>query len=444
MGRTLLVALLSLTLLLTSLPRAVAAPVPEAEPQATAPGTFVPLAAPVRVLDTRSGVGAPARRLGNQGTVRVGVSTIGVPASAAAVVVNVTAVQPTAPGFVTVYPWAGSVPPLVSNLNFVPGDVVPNLVVVKLGTSASVGLTASLQGTTDLVADVAGYYVGGTASDSGAFVPVSPQRLLDTRATVKLEANTELTLDVAGQAGVPRTGAQSVFVNVTATEPEAAGFLTLYPYGASRPTTSNVNFRAGQTVPNLASVKLGAGYMMIVNGSSRPVHVVLDVFGYVLGNGQPSKVGSFVPLTPSRTYDSRSSDQGIYSPAEPPVGFVFPPGVQAAVLNVTVTSPMASGYLVVYPGVANPSRPGETMCQSPGPTSNLNFDAGETVANLVVTATGGPSNAVCVRPESAAGSHFILDLAGVYVNPGTFAGGIGAHQVSLTSTGMMKLLKPRG
>ena len=438
MGRALLVALLALSLLVSDPPSAVAEPVPAVEPQATAAGTFVPLPTPVRLLDTRSGIGTPAGRLGNQAAIRVPVSSIGIPSTAAAVVVNVTAVKPTAPGFVTVYPWTGGTPPVVSNLNFVAGDVVPNLAAVKLGSAASIGFLTCLQGTTDLVADVAGYYIGGTATVNGAFVAITPQRLLDTRATVRLDPYSAIPLRVAGAGGVPSTGVGSVFVNATVTDPTAAGFLTLYPFGATSPPTSNVNFRAGQTVPNLASVKLGSGHLMVANSSPKPIHVIIDVFGYVLANDQATQVGSFVPLTPTRTYDSRQTDQGIYTPSEPPVGFVFPKGVQAAVLNVTVTNPTAPGYLVVYPAAPSPLDPSHTICQSPPPASNLNYDAGEAVANLVTTATGGPGNVACVRPESGGNTHFILDLAGVYVNPATFAAG-----VDLSSTGIMTVIGRR-
>ncbi|MFL6079878.1 MAG: PKD domain-containing protein [Ornithinibacter sp.] len=126
------------------------------------PGGYVSVA-PVRLLDTRTGVGAPAAKVAAQGTVSVQVTGRGgVPVSGVgAVVLNVTAVAPTRSGFVTVY-GPGS-RPTVSNLNFVAGQTVPNLVVVPVSASGAVKLFNGSSGTTHLLADVAGYYRSDTA-----------------------------------------------------------------------------------------------------------------------------------------------------------------------------------------------------------------------------------------------------------------------------------------
>ena len=73
-----------------------------------------------------------------------------------AVVLNVTVTQPTASSFLTAWP-AGAARPLASNLNFVPGQTVPNLVVVKAGAGGVVDLFNST-GSTHVVADVAGWF----------------------------------------------------------------------------------------------------------------------------------------------------------------------------------------------------------------------------------------------------------------------------------------------
>ena len=73
-----------------------------------------------------------------------------------AMVLNVTATNPTAVSFLTV--WSdGSTRPLASDLNYVPALTVPNLVVVRLGSSGAIDLSNQL-GTTDLVVDVVGWY----------------------------------------------------------------------------------------------------------------------------------------------------------------------------------------------------------------------------------------------------------------------------------------------
>ena len=115
---------------------------------------------PARLMDTRDGTGAPRGVVGPGATVPLRVTGVGgVPTSGVtAVVLNVTAVGPTAPGHVIVYP-AGQPRPGVSNLNLTPGLTLPNLVVVKTGTNGVVNLYNNT-GSTDLIADVAGYFTG--------------------------------------------------------------------------------------------------------------------------------------------------------------------------------------------------------------------------------------------------------------------------------------------
>jgi hypothetical protein len=83
---------------------------------------------------------------------------------------------------------------------------------------------------------------------------------------------------VAGIGEVP-DDATAIVVNTTVTGPTGAGYLTLYPNGESAPTASNLNFVAGQTVPNLVAVKLGPdGKVHITSPTS--VDVIFDVVGW--------------------------------------------------------------------------------------------------------------------------------------------------------------------
>ena len=122
-----------------------------------------------------AGAPASASALGAGGTLELVVGgSAGVSVDAVAGVLNVTVVNPAAAGFVTVYP-CGVARPLASNVNFVAGQTVPNLVVSKLGAGGRVCLYA--QQATDLVVDLAGYFPAGSA-----YVPITnPTRLLDTR-----------------------------------------------------------------------------------------------------------------------------------------------------------------------------------------------------------------------------------------------------------------------
>ncbi len=243
---------------------------------AAAAGGFVGVT-PSRLLDTREGNGAPQAPVGPGGSIDLQVTGRGgVPAAdVAAVVLNVTAIGPSESGFVTAWP-TGEPRPTASNLNFVAGQTVPNLVIVKVGAGGMVSLF-NLAGTVNLAADVSGYYT--TASQ---LVPVTPTRLLDTRSGLGgVQGPTSGSVDVqaVGQAGIP-LGATSVVLNVTVDQPTSGGYLTVWPTGFNRPDASNLNFVAGQAVPNLVIVKIGTeGKISYFNNSGR-LHVIMDVLGY--------------------------------------------------------------------------------------------------------------------------------------------------------------------
>jgi hypothetical protein len=232
---------------------------------------------PFRLLDTREGNGAPQAPLGSGGSIdlqvagRGGVPTDGV----GAVVLNVTAINPSESGYVTAWP-TGDARPTASNLNFVGGQTVPNLVIVKVGVGGRVSLY-NFAGTVDLAADVTGYY-----TTSSQLVPVTPRRLLDTRSGLGGVAGPttgKVDVQVVGQAGIP-VGAASVVLNVTVDQPTSSGYLTVWPTGYPQPNASNLNFVAGQTVPNVVFAKVGReGKISYFNNSGR-VHVIIDVLGY--------------------------------------------------------------------------------------------------------------------------------------------------------------------
>ena len=114
---------------------------------------------PCTVRATRAGVGAPRARLGAGRSVTLTVR--GLPAGTTAVALNVTATGPTASGYLSAYP-GGVARPRTSNLNFVAGQSIANLVVVKLGAGNKVTFF-NAGGTVNLTADIVGYYSRPTA-----------------------------------------------------------------------------------------------------------------------------------------------------------------------------------------------------------------------------------------------------------------------------------------
>ncbi|MDH4144152.1 MAG: DUF1501 domain-containing protein [Acidimicrobiia bacterium] len=359
---------------------------------------------PQRTLDTRRGVGATARPIGPGETLELVVVGVGdVPASGATgVVLNVTALSRRDGGYLTVWP-TGEARPLASNLNFVAGQVVPNLVTAKLGSKGRVSIY-NHAGSTDVIADVVGYLHDG---DGLALAPIRPVRLLDTRdeaAPFGPGEERDLVVTGAGPAGaaVPVDGVASVVLNVTVTEPTEAGYLSVSPSGQPRPDASNLNFVAGQTVPNLVVAKVGTGGRVRLFNSAGWSHVLVDLAGFV----QPAvgAAGRFVALAPARVLDTRELAGGRLSAGEERLvglagrGGLPGSGVAGVVANVTVTEPAEAGFLTAWPaGTARPN------------ASNLNFVAGQTVPNLVVVGVDA-AGAACLFANVA--THVVVDVVG--------------------------------
>ncbi len=375
--------------------------------------------APSRILDTRSGLGAPKAPVAPKGTLTLQVTGRGgVPSSGvASVVLNVTVVAPTSTGYLTVYPTGGT-RPVVSNLNYVKGQTVPNLVVVPVSAEGKVSFFNGQGGRTDLLADVAGYFNAGSATAAGSFGSLSPTRILDTRsgngaARRPVAGKGTLGLQVTGRGGVPSGNVSAVVLNVTAVSPTSKGYLTVYPEGGSRPVVSNLNFTRGTIVPNLVIVPVSSdGRVSMFNGQSGSIDLLADVAGYFV-SGTPTLAGAFDPVAPTRILDTRSRNGvSTTSPVDPKGtvtlqvtgrGGVPATGVGSVVLNVTTVLPTSSGFATVYPDGS--SRP---------VVSNLNFEKGLTVANLVVVPVG-PDGKVKLFNGSAGKTHLLADVAGYFL-----------------------------
>ena len=349
-----------------------------AAPAAPSPERYTALN-PARILDTRSGLGAPKAKVGAHGTVTLTVAGKGgVPAkNATAVAVDVTAISPSAAGHLIVYP-AGTSRPGVVDLSFGVGQTVTNLVVVKLN-GGKISLYNADGGQLDLAADVVGYY---TTSTGAAFTATSPHRILDTRSGLgapkaKVGAHGTVTLTVAGKGGVPSQGATAVAVNVQALSPTATGSLTIYPNGTSRPATSALSFTSGQNTAALAVVRFVNGKVSLYNGTSGTLDLTADVVGYYSRSG-----ATFLPVAPTRVLDTSTglggSGQTVLSHAAAVTRVMNVPAlananVTGVVLQVTVLSAQHSGTLTAFPDQA--SVPG---------VPTFPFVAGHAVTSLVV------------------------------------------------------------
>jgi hypothetical protein len=375
---------------------------------APAPATYQPLT-PVRILDTRSGIGSTALPLAGGCVLPLTLAGVGgVPASGAtAATLNLTAVAPLGSGYVEAYP-CGITRPLASSINVTTGAVVANLVTVALPVSGQVCLYSSV--TVHLVADLQGWY-GGTSTSR--FFPLAPARLLDTRIALGIgtsspvTAGSTLALTVAGRGGVPATGATGVTVGVVAVGPDRPGFVTVWPCGQARPLAANLNVTKSVVIANLVQAALAtAGTICLYTTAT--THLVVDVQGYFASAGGLGSL--FVPAVPARLLDTRSGF-GAPGPGAVQGGVALPvtvtgragvpsTGVVATVVNIAVVAPTGSGFVTAY------------ACGTPlPPTANVNYAAGQVRANAA-TARLGASGQVCLRPSAT--TQLVADVQGWY------------------------------
>jgi hypothetical protein len=370
------------------------------------PHPYVPVT-PTRLLDTRTTGGPLAAGVTRNLTVAGG--TLPVPLNATGVVVNVTVTNTSANSFLTVFP-AGSSLPLASNLNWTPGKTIANLVEVPVGAGGAISMY-NLAGSTDVVVDLEGYFVTGTTSTAGGEVALTPARITDTRAGSgyanagsTLAAGATLDVQVRGVGGVPATGVSGAILNVTATNTTAASFLTVWPKNATRNTVSNLNWVAGQTVPNrvFVPIDMTTGMISIYNPSGS-VDVIVDVGGYF--TDATAAGNAFTPQSPTRIADTRTNATtlgpgGMLTLQITGVAGV-PANAKAVILNVTVTNTTAPSFLTVYPSTA--TRPN---------ASDLNWVTSQTVPNMVVATVGTTGAITFYNPTGS--TDVIVDLFGYF------------------------------
>lgn len=425
-------------------------------------GEYHPLA-PARILDTRSGINDPAPMgrkptspqgatfdvdiLGNGG---IPAEVAGVNADVLAVVANVTVVDSTSDGYLSIFP-TGAARGESSLVNFSPTEAVPNLAVLGVGTGgrSTISLTTPAgAGSAHVLIDVFGWistsqYVD--SADSGArFVPVAPSRVADTRSVPvpagwqsgrPIGTMEQLRLPIRGANGVvpDSTNVTGVMVNITAANNSPGSvptFLSATPTATpvgTEPATSVTNVGAGQVKANMAIVPVGDDGAIHIFNRSGATHVIVDVLGYLArGASADTRAGRVIPLdAPFRVFDTRQAAFG-----NAPLGFStkedwsfqafaesvnlngVPVGPQSALIgNLTGTGliPLYPGqpvttYMTVYPGNGAPPN-----------SSNINVTPGRSVPNMSLLSYG----TVGADPYSIAafnfdGSiHYLLDVYAV-------------------------------
>jgi hypothetical protein len=347
---------------------------------------------PTRVLDTRTGVGAPVGRL-NPGTVL----TLALPAAKAAgattVALNITATEAVGDGWVKAWPCSEPMPD-TSSLNFTVGKTAANAAIVKLSPT---GVCFASNMAVHLIADNTGWFT--SAQD---VVGITPSRFLDTRvANQPLKAGEERRLTIAGQRGVAGN-AKLVAVNVTVDSPAQAGWVVAYPCGA-QPNASTVNFSAGDVVANLSIVGLSGTDICL--RSNVTVHVVVDAFGYSDASGQ-LRAQNPTRLLDTRDFSNWTSGKAVSGTdleLQMAARAGVPSDADGVIVNITVVNPTAEGYVTAWP------------CDQPLPVaSTLNTWAGALRSNLAIIKLSRVDGKMCLTFRSGSGmsSDFVVDVVG--------------------------------
>ena len=249
-----------------------------------------------------------------------------------------------------------------------------------------------------------------------SFTGIIPQRVLDTRygtgaPKAPVGPGGMVRVKITGVDGIPSTGVSAVTMNVTDTHATASSWITAYADGTPRPNTSNLNFGAGQTNPNLITVPVGSdGYADLWNANGK-VDLFADVQGYYTDYASDTFTSdTFAPTTPTRVLDTRYGTGAPKAPVGPgSVTTVTLPAASAqaddAVLNITETGATAGSWVTVYPGTGGMPN-----------SSSLNFGPGQTTSNLVVVplSSTGPKT---IRIYNSAGRvNLFADVQGYYDN----------------------------
>ena len=377
--------------------------------------TFVPIP-PVRVLDTRFGVGLTGPFAANTPRVFQVAGKPGIPTNAVAVTGNVTVTNQTAGGYLSVTPTA-VVNPLSSTINFPVGDNRANNVTIPLSADGKLAAVYKAPGgrTTQLIFDVTGYFLAG--KDEATYKLITPVRALDSRFGTGLsgafQKNVPRELSI-GPAHVP-AGAVAITGNLTVVGQTGAGFLSITPVSNSNPSTSNLNFPLGDTRANGFVAPLDAeDDLWIVYKTTAPgarsAHVLLDVTGYFVDD--PTGL-LFYPLTPGRVMDTRnvplSGLSGPFTSSSPRRLDVAghwgaPLSAQVVTGNLTVVNQTDDGYVsATLNSDANPT------------TSILNFPLGDTRANgATLPLNAGGRSWFVYKASPGKTTHLIFDLSGYF------------------------------
>ena len=361
MARRLMVMVSRTVAMLAAAALVVVVPAPTQAQAAVATSKYVSVA-PVRLLDTRVGLGAAKTRPAAGAMVTLKVTGVGgVPSTGVtAVTLNVTVTEPRTVGYVQVLPTGSDTAGDSSNINvYKTGQTVANLVTVPVGTGGRITLYDVAGG--HLIADVQGYFIQTTTSSEGRYQAVAPTRLLDSRDRTGLPS-----LLPSNPGDVRNCGDFSSWSSAN------TWFWTYYPhYGDVSKLDQNDDL-----IP-CESLAGNPGRVVKVQGP--------DLY----------------PMPKAKTAIKLKVTGAGGVPAS---------GVSSVALTVTATGSAGAGYVQVVPTGSSTAL---------GTTSNVNLTGkGQTVANLVLVPLGSGGT---VQLYNSSGTDILADVVGYFTSAGAAA-----------------------
>ncbi len=344
---------------------------------------------PCRVVDTRGAAGAfggPSIAGSTSRDFPIPQGACGIPQTAAAYALNVTAVPHGSLNYLTIWP-TGNSQPVVSTLNSYDGRIKANAAIVPAGTNQSVSVYVT--DTTDAILDINGYFVSSMNNAALAFFPLTPCRVVDTRGADGALGGPRLPNGqsrdfpvLASACNIPST-AQAYSLNITAIpkNARALGYLSVWPAGQPQPSVSTLNAPTGTITANAAIIKAGTNGDIIAYGYGDDSDLIVDINGYFAAAASAPNPMSLYNVQPCRVLDTRDPRQGNLFDGQITVSVLggpcpLPSSAQAYVLNATVVPPASLGYLSLWPdGQQQPA------------VSTLNAADGAVTSNMAVVPT---------------------------------------------------------
>jgi hypothetical protein len=278
-----------------------------------------------------------------------------------------------------------------------------------------------------------------TTAPASAFVPINPERLMDTESAYKVGAVTgpvaagaTITVPIADEGATTLApfsdpDITAVAVAITVVAPAGGGFLTVFPDGSDRPDTSTMNYATSVNVTNDEIVPVGPDGKIAINVNGAATQIVVDATGYFTTDLAATNASTYTPLANSSRVLLTSTGLGVAkgtvasdgtlafhvannsgstgAPVTPASGAT----VTAVALNIGALPPSGdNGWIAAYPNGA--TRNEQTVVTFNGPQTSS-----DTVI-VPVSASNGEINLYNGSPDAI---NIVGDLAGYFTTSTT-------------------------